>query len=46
MKKIYLAGCGDMLGEAFYMLFKAEYELKCADKVVNDSWLSYFQTWK
>lgn len=41
MKKIYIAGCGGMLGEAFYKQFKNEYELKCTDKDVNDDWLSY-----
>jgi len=40
-KKIYISGCGGMLGEAFYSQFKGEYELKCTDKDVNDSWLSY-----
>ena len=40
-KKIYIAGCGGMLGEAFYSQFKDEYELKCTDKDVNDSWLSF-----
>jgi hypothetical protein len=30
-----------MLGEAFYEQFKADYELKCTDKDVNDSWLSF-----
>lgn len=29
-----------MLGEAFYQQFKNEYELKCTDKDVNESWLS------
>jgi dTDP-4-dehydrorhamnose reductase len=41
MKKIYIAGCGGMLGEAFYKQFKEDYELKCTDKDVNDSWLEY-----
>lgn len=41
MKKIYIAGCGGMLGEAFHEQFKNEYELKCTDKDVNDSWLSF-----
>ena len=41
MKKIYIAGCWWMLGEAFYEQFKADYELKCTDKDVNDSWLSF-----
>jgi dTDP-4-dehydrorhamnose reductase len=40
-KKIYVAGCGGMLGEAFYAQFKDEYEIKCTDKDVNESWLSY-----
>ncbi len=41
MKKIYIAGCGGMLGEAFYRQFKDEYELKCTDKDVNEEWLSF-----
>lgn len=41
MKKIYIAGCGGMLGEAFYTQFKDDYHLKCTDKDVNDVWLSY-----
>ena len=30
-----------MLGEAFYLQFKNQYELKCTDKDVNEDWLSY-----
>jgi dTDP-4-dehydrorhamnose reductase len=30
-----------MLGEAFYSQFKNDYELKCTDKDVNESWLSF-----
>ena len=41
MKKIYIAGCGGMLGEAFYMQFKNDYSLKCSDIDVNDDWLSH-----
>jgi len=41
MKKIYVAGCGGMLGEAFYKQFKDDYILKCTDKDVNESWLSF-----
>jgi dTDP-4-dehydrorhamnose reductase len=40
-KKIYMAGCGGMLGEAFYTQFKDDYEIKCTDKDVNVSWLSF-----
>lgn len=41
MKKIYIAGCGGMLGEAFYTQFKENYVLKCTDKDVNEEWLSF-----
>jgi len=41
MKKIYIAGCGGMLGDAFYSLFRQEYELKCTDIDINANWLSY-----
>ena len=40
-KKIYIAGCGGMLGEAFYTQFKNDYEIKCTDKDVNENWLSF-----
>lgn len=40
-KKIYIAGSGGMLGEAFYRVFKDEFELKCTDKDVNTEWLSF-----
>ena len=40
-KKIYIAGCGGMLGEAFYAQFKDSYEIKCTDKDVNADWLSF-----
>ena len=40
-KKIYLAGSGGMLGEAFYRVFGEDFELKCTDKDVNASWLSF-----
>jgi dTDP-4-dehydrorhamnose reductase len=41
MKKIYIAGCGGMLGEAFYKHFSTNYLLKCSDIDVNEKWLSY-----
>lgn len=40
-KRIYIAGSGGMLGEAFYTQFKDQYELKCTDKDVNEDWLSF-----
>jgi dTDP-4-dehydrorhamnose reductase len=40
MQKIYIAGCGGMLGEAFHKQF-GNYELKCTDIDVNDKWLSH-----
>lgn len=49
--KIYIAGCGGMLGEAFYKQYKNNYELKCTDKDVNAPWLRFldfrdFNTYK
>jgi dTDP-4-dehydrorhamnose reductase len=41
MEKIYIAGCGGMLGEAFYKQFTLDYEIKCTDKDVNEKWLSF-----
>jgi dTDP-4-dehydrorhamnose reductase len=40
MKKIYIAGCGGMLGEAFYHAFRKDYVLECSDIDVNEKWLS------
>lgn len=40
-KKIYIAGSGGMLGEAFYSVFSRDYELKCTDKDVNEDWLTF-----
>ncbi len=39
--KVYIAGCGGMLGEAFYEKFKEEYNLRCTDIDINESWLTY-----
>ncbi|MCF2876605.1 MULTISPECIES: SDR family oxidoreductase [unclassified Tenacibaculum] len=39
-KKIYIAGCGGMLGEAFYTQFKGDFDLKCTDKDINEDWLN------
>lgn len=39
--KIYMAGAGGMLGEAFYERFKDTHDLKCTDIDVNENWLSY-----
>ena len=41
MKKIYIAGAGGMLGDAFYKIFKNNYDLKCTDIDVNSDWLSF-----
>ena len=40
-EKIYISGCGGMLGEAFYDVFREDYDVKCTDIDVNDDWLSY-----
>ena len=41
MKKIYLAGSGGMLGEAFYEVFHTEYEVSASDINVCEDWLHY-----
>lgn len=41
MKRIYIAGCGGMLGEAFYHQFRDGYDLMCTDKDVNEPWIKY-----
>lgn len=40
-KRIYMAGAGGMLGEAFYRVFKDDFDIKCTDKDVNADWLSF-----
>ena len=40
-EKIYMAGCGGMLGDAFYKVFFDEYQLRCTDVDVNEKWLSF-----
>ena len=39
MKRIYIAGCGGMLGQAFQKVFSRDAELRCTDKDVNETWL-------
>lgn len=41
MKRIYIAGGGGMLGEAFYRQFKEEYDIKITDIDLNENWISY-----
>ena len=41
MKKIYMAGVGGMLGEAFYKIFNQSYDLMCTDIDINEEWLTY-----
>jgi dTDP-4-dehydrorhamnose reductase len=40
-RRIYVAGCGGMLGEAFHRVFGETAELRCTDIDVNESWLSH-----
>ena len=40
-RKIYIAGGGGMLGEAFHKVFLNDFELKCTDIDVNSEWLSF-----
>lgn len=40
-KRIYMAGSGGMLGEAFHKIYGEQNELRCTDKDVNADWLSF-----
>ena len=40
MKKIYIAGSGGMLGDAFYNEFKDDYNLKFTDLDDSEEWIS------
>ena len=40
-ERICIAGCGGMLGDAFYKKFHNQWELQCTDIEVNEEWLSY-----
>jgi dTDP-4-dehydrorhamnose reductase len=40
-RRIYIAGCGGMLGEAFQKTFSTNSVLKCTDIDVNESWITY-----
>lgn len=39
--KIYIAGSGGMLGEAFYKIFSSSAELRCTDIDLNENWIKY-----
>ncbi len=41
MKKIYMAGAGGMLGEAFYNVFNEKFDIKCSDIDLNSEWLEH-----
>jgi len=36
-----MAGSGGMLGEAFFVVFSEEYDLKCTDIDLNEDWLTF-----
>lgn len=38
-KKIFMAGVGGMLGEAFHHVFHDSHDIRCTDKDVNAPWL-------
>lgn len=39
--RIYVAGCGGMLGDAVYRVMGEEHQLKCTDIDLNTPWLEY-----
>lgn len=40
IKKVYISGCGGMLGEAFYNIFSKYFTIRCSDKNNNEKWLT------
>ena len=40
-RRIYIAGCGGMLGEAFQKTLSTDSILKCTDIEVNERWLTF-----
>lgn len=41
MNRVYIAGCGGMLGHAFHEEFSRAADLRCTDIDVNEDWLDY-----
>jgi dTDP-4-dehydrorhamnose reductase len=41
IRRIYIAGCGGMLGEAFQKTFSANSILRCTDIDTNERWMTY-----
>ena len=41
MKRVYMAGCGGMLGQAFHEEFAPLTQTRCTDIDVNEDWLEY-----
>lgn len=41
MKRVYIAGCGGMLGEAVYRRFSRIADVKATDIDLNEAWLEY-----
>src|SRR6218665_2780988 len=39
--KVYVAGCGGMLGEAVHKVFSRTHETRCSDIDQNAPWLEY-----
>lgn len=41
MMRVYIAGCGGMLGEAMHKVFSVGHKVECSDIDLNAGWLSY-----
>ena len=39
--RVYIAGCGGMLGEAVQKVFHAKHDVRCSDIDLNAPWLNY-----
>ena len=41
VNKIFIAGAGGMLGQAFYKVFSKNHDLRCTDIDANEDWLDF-----
>jgi dTDP-4-dehydrorhamnose reductase len=41
VERVYIAGCGGMLGQAFHEEFSRHFDVRCTDIDVNEEWLDY-----
>lgn len=40
-QRVYIAGCGGMLGQAAHKIFNNDFTLRCTDKDISEEWLEF-----